>query len=98
MLPRATTLFQDLNALVDDINTQAVNKKLSIRAKNDNGRLILETDGKTIGVQVETSASAGDGSSATASFDLSQIFGSGEATVSSAHTGSGMPILILVQA
>jgi flagellin len=95
-----TTLFSNLENLVSDINTQAANKGLSIRAKNDNGRLALETNGKTIGVQVETrvAASATD-HSATASFDLSQIFGSGAVSVSSAttngtdsDTGSGIKV------
>jgi flagellin len=96
-----TTLFSDLDTLVNDINTQAGNKGLSIRAKNDNGKLILTTDGKTIGVQVETTvdASGGAGNSATASFKLSQIFGGSSATVSSTatndtdnDTGSGIKV------
>jgi flagellin len=94
-----TTLFSDLNALVNYINTQAVNKGMSIRAKNDNGKLILDANGKTIGVQVEMSVSAAASTTVTASFDLSQIFGSGAATVSStgssstdSDTGSGIKV------
>jgi flagellin len=97
-----TTLFSDLNALVNYINTQAVNKGMSIRAKADNGKLILDANGKTIGVEVETSVTAASGTanSVTASFDLSQIFGSGAATVSStasnnntdSDTGSGIKV------
>jgi flagellin len=99
---RTTTLFSDLNALVNEINTQAVNKGMSIRAKADNGKLILDANGKTIGVEVETNVSAASGAanSVTASFDLSQIFGSDAATVSStasdggtdSDTGSGIKV------
>jgi flagellin len=93
------TLFSDLNALVNDINTQAVNKGLSIRAKADNGKLILDADGKTIGVQVTIATSAGASTTMEASFNLSQIFGSGAATVSAtatnnsaSATGSGIKV------
>jgi flagellin len=95
-----TTFFQNLDTLVNDINTQAANKGLSIRAKNVSGRLALETNGKTIGVQVETSVTGnGAGNSATASFDLAQIFGGSSVVVSStgtagsaSATGSGIKV------
>jgi flagellin len=98
-----TTLFSNLDTLVNDINTQAANKGLSIRAKNVSGRLALETNGKTIGVQVETRAAAsggvGSGTSATVSFDLAQIFGGSSVVVSStgdgasdSDTGSGIKV------
>jgi flagellin len=95
-----TTLFSNLDTLVNDINTQAANKGLSIRAKNVSGRLALETNGKTIGVQVETSVTGnGAGNSATASFDLAQIFGGSSVVVSStgtagsaSATGSGIKV------
>jgi flagellin len=94
-----TTFFQNLDTLVNDINTQAANKGLSIRAKNVSGRLALETNGKTIGVQVETSVTAGAGNSATASFDLAQIFGGSSVVVSATRsngsasaTGSGIKV------
>ena len=95
-----TNLFSDLGTLVNDINTQAANSGMLIRAKNDNGRLILDANGKTIGVQVEINVTAtGAGNSAEASFNLSQIFGSGAATVSAnatnntaSATGSGIKV------
>ena len=95
-----TNLFSDLDTLVNDINTQAANSGMLIRAKNDNGRLILDANGKTIGVQVEISVTGtGAGNSAEASFNLSQIFGTGAATVSAtasntnaSATGSGIKV------
>lgn len=97
----AGTLFANLDSLVSDINSQAVTKGLSIRAYNENGSLVLKSEeGKTIGVQVRTSASSADaGTSVTVSFDLNQIFGGASAVVSStgagaadSDTGSGIKV------
>jgi flagellin len=99
VLLKTTTLFSDLDALVNDINTQAVNKEMTIRAKADNGKLILDVNGKTIGAQVTTLVSARTSTTVTASFDLAQIFGGSAATVtfsatasSDTDTGSGIKV------
>ncbi|MEN2986235.1 MAG: flagellin, partial [Thermodesulfovibrionaceae bacterium] len=97
----AGTLFSNLDSLVSDINSQAVNKGLSVRAYNENGSLALRSEeGKTIGAQMTLSvSSASAATSITASFDLNQIFGGSPAVVSStaaggtdSDTGSGIKV------
>ncbi len=94
------TLFSNLDSLVADINSEAINKGLSVRAYVSEGRLLLKSEeGKTIGAQVTLSASADDNGSVTVSFDLNQIFGGSSAVVSSTasdgtdtNEGSGVKV------
>jgi len=77
-----------LSDLVTQINTQASQNDLNITAKIDQGRLVLTTEGETIGLQV--SASVAD-SAGSLTVNMSQFLGLSAAAVNviaSVGTGS----------
>ena len=61
-----------LDDLVSKINTQASAAGVSLRAKAENNRLVLETDGETIGAEV-TIVDSTSGSGEETSVDLQQL-------------------------
>ena len=61
-----------LEDLVSKINTKASAADVSLRARAENNRLVLETDGETIGLEVSIADSA-SGSGTSTSIDLDRI-------------------------
>lgn len=84
--PGDTLTLQDF---ISQINSQASAKGSSLRAYDEGGYLVLETDGETIGVEVSV------GGTGTYSVDLKQIIDTGTATtttVSAGNTGSAVKV------
>jgi len=79
-----------LDQLVSEINTQSSVNGSSLRASAVEGKLVLTTNGETIGVEVTVGANG-------TPFDLSKIFAtSAPATVAADSTGSGIQVGKLV--
>jgi len=66
-----------LSQLVAEINSQASANGTNITAKADNNKLVLTTEGETIGLEVSVSAAASAG---TISVDMAQFLGLSSAT------------------
>ena len=64
-----------LSDLVTQINRQASQDNINITAKADNNRLVLTTQGETIGLEVRVSAAATTGGTSTISVDMAQFLG-----------------------
>ena len=64
-----------LSDLVTQINRQASQDNINITAKSDNNRLVLTTQGETIGLEVSASAAATTGGTSIISVDMAQFLG-----------------------
>ncbi|MDM7202987.1 MAG: flagellin [Thermodesulfobacteriaceae bacterium] len=79
----------DLDSIITEINVQAKSNNTSLRAYKEGNRLVLETNGETIGVQVQTPA---NGSVNLAQFlDLT---GESNTTVSSTAAATGSAVVV----
>ncbi|WP_457642016.1 flagellin N-terminal helical domain-containing protein [Persephonella sp.] len=76
-----------LDELVSQINTQASAAGVSLTAKAENNRLILETDGETIGFEVSIVDSTA-GSGTTTSLDIAQFIQYSSTTLSETDGGT----------
>jgi len=92
-----------LSDLVTQINSQASQGNINITAKADNNRLVLTTQGETIGLEVSVSAAASAGS---ISVDMAQFLGlsstgqnvsaTANSTAAASATGSAIQVGKLV--
>jgi len=64
-----------LSDLVTQINRQASQGNINITAKADNNRLVLTTQGETIGLEVSVSAASTGSGPSTISVDMAQFLG-----------------------
>ena len=64
-----------LSDLVTQINRQASQDNINITAKADNNRLVLTTQGETIGLEVSVSAASTGSGPSTISVDMAQFLG-----------------------
>jgi len=64
-----------LSDLVTQINSKASSDNINITAKADNNRLVLTTQGETIGLEVSVSAAAPTSGTSTISVDMAQFLG-----------------------
>ncbi|HHG74334.1 MAG TPA: flagellin [Persephonella sp.] len=76
-----------LDELVSQINTQASAAGVSLTAKAENNRLILETDGETIGFEASIVDST-SGSGTTTSLDIAQFIQVSSTTLSETDGGT----------
>lgn len=79
-----------LDELVSQINTQASTKSLNITAANSGNKLVLTTEGETIGVEVTSSDTS------VASVNLATLLEDATGTVSASNTGSAVKVGKLV--
>lgn len=79
-----------LDELVSQINTQASTKSLNITAANSGNKLVLTTQGETIGVEVTSS------NTSVASVNLAKLLEGATGTVSASNTGSAVKVGKLV--
>lgn len=79
-----------LSGLVAEINSQASANGTAITAKAENNKLVLTTEGQTIGLEVSASAAANGG---TISVNMAQFLGLSSTTVNVSATASAAAAL-----
>jgi len=81
---KGTTI--SLTQLIDDINTNAKNNGLNLEAKDVGGKLVLETKGETIAVEITTTTGE------TATINLGAFIEGATGSVGAAATGSAIKV------